>query len=135
MDKPSFFISIADLIILFFFGLLLCYYDSYVLPISGSVEFLISFTTALFLGSFGPSMDEVFEWIIFFSLGVITMHFYPAALTAYETQTLPLQEITEAGRVGGLYTAQLLTAWVAGIPVGYLFFKLTDSKYYRHNSF
>lgn len=135
MQRPSLLVSIADLMIMFLYGLALCYYDNFIAPMSGTTQLLISFITALFLGSMGPNFDEVFEWIIFFALGVLVVFLYPTAMYAYQTNTLALQEFILAIKAGSLYTARILAAWLVGIPMGFVFHKITDTKYYRHNSF
>ena len=135
MNRPSVIVALGDLILLFLLGASLSYIDFYVVSTDMKILMSATFVVSFILGSFGPSLGEVIEWVLFFSLGVFATYLYPQYLEYQATQSFSVTTLLINLQHAIFYSIQLLTPWCLGIPLGYTFHKITSYSYFRRNSY
>lgn len=131
MIRTPFIIAMGDLILLFLYGAVLCYMDQTLAYIDQTTILMAAFMPSLFLGLFGPSLGEIAEWILFFFLGVLSVHLYPYYNTYLINGSIPLNTLLLSTKNALLYSLNLFYVWSFGVPLGYLFYKLTSTPYYK----
>ena len=135
MNNNSLLVSSADLLILFLYGGALSYTSSFIMPIDMTSQLIASGLLAFILGCFGPSLDEMFEWILFFSLGVFIAKLVPQIQEYSNSGNYSLGQIILTCKQTFPYCLQLLTPWAVAIPLGLSFYKVTAHQYYKHARF
>ena len=135
MYRQSIFVSMGDLFILFFYGGALYYTDQFIFPIEMRFLLVASAFLAFTLGTLGPTPEEIFEWVIFFCLGILVAALSPQIIHYFKSGAYSLDTLWETTRLTFPYILNLITPWVAAIPVGMIFHKNSHGTYYRHARF
>jgi len=133
MYKPTFFEGFGDLLIVLLYGAALSYINTYVGLIDMKSQLIASGILAFFLGSFGPNLGELMEWIIIFVFGIYLVQFYPQISTYLYNGQYSVREIIEVGFDTIPYTLKMISPWLMSFPLGYIFFKITNRNHYRHS--
>ncbi len=135
MERPNLFFNIGDLIVVFLYGLALSYFHSFIYPLETVHLWIASGLLAFFLGSFGPEVDEILEWIIGFGLGVMIALMAPQGLHYFKTGDLEIRAILDTALHGLPFILMLLSPWIVSLPLGFLLSKIYNRNYYRHARF
>ncbi len=135
MDRPNFFIDVADIVVVFLFGAALCYTHFFIYPLDTSQLWMASGVLAFFLGTFGPFLGEILEWMIAFALGITIALLMPQILHYGRTGAYDTKSLMDAALHGVPFILSLLSPWALCLPSGYLFYKLSHRNYYRHARF
>ena len=135
MRNQSIIVSLADLLILFLYGGSLYYTDQFIYPIEMSILLVASGFLAFTLGSLGPSPEEVFEWMLFFCLGILTAALSPQIVSYYQTGQYNLDSLWQTCVQTFPYILSLISPWALALPIGLFVHKITRRNYYRHARF
>ncbi len=137
MNQPSLLVSVGDLFILFLYSFALCYVHAHVHPLSLNLQIVISGFLAFVLGTLGPSLEDLLEWLLFFSLGVFTALLSPQITHLYRTGEYSIDTMLLTCKQALPYYLQIMSPWTIALPLGLMFFRLSYQRsiYYRHSRF
>ena len=135
MERPGFIVSTADFFFVFVYGGMMSYAHHFYHPLPEYAMLISSGALAFILGSFGPDLDEMIEWLLTFSLGVLVALLSPQIVHFYNTGVYDINAISETVKASIPFLFLLLKTWVYTFPVCFVFAKLTKRNYYRHARF
>ncbi len=135
MDHHPLISKMNDLIIMFIAGISIQLSHFYIAPMTIQTQFLLILFFSFFSGLFMSYLYQSIEWALFFALGIQTITIIPFALFYIQTKTLPLNDFLMAIYQSGHHTLFLLSSWLVGIPVGFLFQKFIMGNYYKERLF
>jgi len=135
LNQNSFLVSVADLFIISIYGGTLFYVSHFIIPLSTTEQLGASAFLAFTLGSLGPEVDEIVEWILFFALGIFAASIVPQFNHYMAHGTYDLNNVLLAFKQALPYSLQILSPWTLMLPLGLAFHKMSHKKYYHHPRF
>lgn len=133
--EPSWIESFADLFIVSLYGGMVAYTHLYIHPLPLFVQLIATGLLAFFLGTLGPQVDEIVEWLFFFSFGVILASLSPQIFDFFKTGHYSIGQIVQLSRQSLPYLLQILSPWTFALPMGLAFYKISHHQHYRHSRF
>ena len=124
--------SFDDLLLLFFIGLALSYFHHFITPLNYTIQMLIAMVPVFIFAKTARHMSIIFEWALFFCLGLTMAPLVPLIYR----NGFQMDLILILAKVMTPYCMAAMTGWIFAIPAGFVFSKRTFNRnYYRNPRF